>query len=101
MNETIKLVIFITCACLLCFLFVYKADENAKITRNIKENNLMKNKNTIMLNTDNSTFYAEAMTTFEFEGCEYIMYRKYVGTERGVLGLTHKGNCKYCNKTSK
>lgn len=56
----------------------------------------MKNKKTIILNDGFQN--REEISIFEFEGCEYIMYKKYIDSNWGVLGLTHKGNCKYCNK---
>ena len=29
------------------------------------------------------------------------MYKKHIDSNWGVLGLTHKGNCKYCSKNIK
>ena len=46
-------------------------------------------------------FKGEEITIFEFDGCEYIMYKKIYRSNWGVLGLTHKGNCKYCSKNMK
>lgn len=76
--------------CLITFLCSCKDDE-----RSIEEkNNPIKNKKTIILN--DKFQQEEEITIFEFEGCEYIMYKKHIDTKWGVLGLTHKGNCKYC-----
>lgn len=33
------------------------------------------------------------ISVFEIEGCEYVSASKHMGA-----GITHKGNCKYCNK---
>jgi hypothetical protein len=78
---------------------IIKKAERIKYERTIKENNSIKNKKTIILN--DGGFEPGEITIFEFEGCEYIMYKKYRGTRYGVLGLTHKGNCKYCSKSIK
>lgn len=96
----------IACACLSICLCSCKDDEDKilkkaeqiKYARSIKKNNPMKNIKTITLN-DNK-YHTEEITIFEFEGCEYIMYKKYVDIRWGVVGLTHKGNCKYCSKTN-
>lgn len=74
---------------------IIKKAERIKYTRYIKENPI-KNKKIITINDDG--FHTEEITIFEFEGCEYIMYKKYIDTRWGVLGLTHKGNCKNCCK---
>ena len=78
---------------------ILKKAERIKYARSIKENHPMKNKQTITLK--DGDFHTEEITIFEFEGCEYIMYQKYIDTRWGVLGLTHKGNCKYCIKNIK
>jgi hypothetical protein len=75
---------------------IIKKAEQIKYARSIKENNPVKISKTIILNEGFQN--REEITIFEFEGCEYIMYKKYIDTRWGVLGLTHKGNCKYCNK---
>ena len=103
MRKMLKL---ITCACLSICLCSCKDDENEilekaekiKHARSIKENNPMKNIKTITLNDSNH--HVEEITIFEFDGCEYIMYKKHTDTRWGVVGLTHKGNCKYCIKTN-
>lgn len=104
MSKMLKL---ITCMCLTAFLCsckdnedeILKQAERIKYKRSIKENNPIKNTKTITLN--DGDFHTEKITIFEFDGCEYIMYKNYIGTNCGVLGLTHKGNCKYCNKNIK
>ena len=105
MTKMFKL---ITCMCLTTFLCsckdnedeIIKKAERIKYERSIKENNNpIKNKKTITLNGGDG--HTEEITIFEFEGCEYIMYKKYMDTRWGVLGLTHKGNCKYCSKSIK
>jgi hypothetical protein len=90
--------------CLTAFLCSCKDDEDEiikkaeqiKYARSIKENNPVKISKTIILNEGFQN--REEISIFEFDGCEYIMYKKYIDTRWGVLGLTHKGNCKYCNK---
>ena len=97
-----KIVKLITCMCLTTFLCgckdnedeILKQAERIKHERSIKENKPIKNKKTITLNDGDN--YTEEITIFEFDGCEYIMYKKHIDTRWGVLGLTHKGNCKYC-----
>jgi hypothetical protein len=99
----VKILKLITCICLAIFLCscndnedeILKKAEQITYARSIKENNPIKNKKTITLND------AEEIIIFEFEGCEYIMYKKYIDTRWGVLGLTHKGNCKNCSKNIK
>ena len=78
---------------------IIKKAERIKNARSIKENYSIKNKKTIILNDGFQN--KEEISIFEFDGCEYIMYQKNVDTRWGVLGLTHKGNCKYCNKNIK
>jgi hypothetical protein len=45
--------------------------------------------------------FAQNTKTVVIDGCEYLMY---VDTDEGghqgygYAGLTHKGNCKFCNK---
>jgi hypothetical protein len=78
---------------------IIKKAEQIKNARSIKENYSIKNKKTIILNDGFQN--KEEIYIFEFDGCEYIMYQKNVGTRWGVLGLTHKGNCKYCRKNIK
>lgn len=73
---------------------ILKKAEQIKHERFIRENNPIKNKKTIILHDEFKQ--EEEITIFEFEGCEYIMYKKHMDTRWGVLGLTHKGNCKYC-----
>jgi hypothetical protein len=81
---------------------IIKKAEQIKHARFIKENNPIKISKTITLKDDGShTFHTEEITIFEFDGCEYIMYKKHIDTRWGVLGLTHKGNCKYCSKSIK
>ena len=75
---------------------ILKKAERIKYERRI---NPIKNKETITLN--DGCFETGEITIFEFQGCEYIMYKKYKDTRYGVLGLTHKGNCKYCSKNIK
>ena len=104
MTKILKL---IACVCLTTFLCsckdnedeILKQAERIKYERSIKENNPIKNKKIITLN--DGDFHTEEITIFEFDGCEYIMYKKYMDTRWGVLGLTHKGNCKYCSKNIK
>ena len=99
MTKIFKLII---CMCLTTFLCSCKDDEDEiikkaeqiKYARSIKKNNPIKNKETITLNDGE-------ITIFEFQGCEYIIYKKHTDTRWGVLGLTHKGNCKYCSKNIK
>ena len=101
MSKIFKL---LTCMCLTAFLCsckdnedeIIKKAERIKHVRSIKENNPIKNKKTITLKKD--FFDTEEITIFEFDGCEYIMYKKHIDTRWGVLGLTHKGNCKYCKR---
>lgn len=104
MTKMLKL---ITCMCLTIFLCSCKDDEDEiikkaeqiKHARSIKENNPIKISKTITLK--DGDFHTEEISIFEFDGCEYIMYKKYIDTRWGVLGLTHKGNCKYCSKSIK
>lgn len=105
MTKILKL---ITCMCLITFLCsckdnedeIIKKAEQIKYARSIKVNNPIKNKKTIKLNGGGFR-NEEEITIFEFEGCEYIMYKKHIDSNWGVLGLTHKGNCKYCSKNIK
>ena len=91
--------------CLTTFLCSCKEDEDEiikkaeqiKYARSLKENNPIKKKKTITILNDRK-FHTEEIIIFEFDGCEYLMYKKHTDTRWGVLGLTHKGNCKYCNK---
>ena len=92
MSKIFKLIV---CMCLTIFLCSCKDDEN-KIS---EKTEIMKNKKTIILNDGFQK--GEEITIFEFDGCEYIMYKKYIDSNWGVLGLTHKGNCKYCSKSIK
>jgi hypothetical protein len=92
MTKIFKLII---CMCLITFLCSCK-DNEAEI---LKKAERIKNKKTIILNSGFQN--KEEITMFEFDGCEYIMYQKNVDTKWGVLGLTHKGNCKYCSKNIK
>lgn len=104
MTKIFKL---ITCMCLTAFLCgckdnedeIIKKAERIKHERSIQPIKPIKNKKTIILKKD--FFDTEEITIFEFDGCEYIMYQNNVGTRRGVLGLTHKGNCKFCIKSKK
>lgn len=36
------------------------------------------------------------LQTVEHDGCEYVVLRDYGYTAHS--GITHKGNCRYCNK---
>ena len=78
---------------------IIKKAEQIKYARSIKENNPIKNKKTITLN--DRGFHTEEITIFEFEGCEYIMYKKFIDSRWGVLGINHKGICKNCSKNIK
>ena len=92
MTKIFKLIIFM---CLTTILCSCKDAENEIV----EKTELIKNKKTIIL--DDCVSSKEEITIFEFDGCEYIMYEKYIDTKCGVLGLTHKGNCKYCSKSIK
>lgn len=101
---------FVIGACLMMFICgcgdseseILQKAEHIKNIKMLKENPIIKNKNTIILSYskyDNTPI--EQLTTFEFEEHEYFMYEKNMNTRWGVLGIAHKGNCKYCNKETK
>jgi hypothetical protein len=101
---------FIIGVCLMMFICGCKESESEilakaeriKYSKMLKDNPLIKNKNTIVL-----SYYRyddvprEQITTFEFEEHEYFMYEKDMNTRWAVLGIAHKGNCKNCKKENK
>jgi len=45
--------------------------------------------------------FAQNTKTVVIDGCEYLMYVDTAARSSrgyGYAGLTHKGNCKFCNK---
>lgn len=39
----------------------------------------------------------DTVNTFEHDGCEYVAF-SFEGLNWYLSGVTHKGNCKYCQK---
>ena len=80
---------------------ILKKAEKIKEQRLIEANNPIKIKEQITLKTQFSNTISEGsdlLTIFEFDGCEYICYEKYIGTRWGTMGIAHKGNCIKCLK---
>jgi hypothetical protein len=43
----------------------------------------------------------DGYSIIEIDSCEYIEVSSMLGAQQGYYSLTHKGNCKYCNKRIK
>ena len=103
-------------ACVLVFLLCGCSDSDADVLRRAEEIKKFEAQRTALKEVDYKVLKSRGrgilgqdwvidsyIRTVEYDGCEYLIYVDHnydYGLTRGV-GMTHKGNCRYCNERVK
>lgn len=97
-------------ACVLVFLLCGCSESDADVLRGAEEIKKFEEQRTKLKEVDYKVLKSRGfgrgqiidsyIRTVEYDGCEYLIYVDHnydYGLTRGI-GMTHKGNCRYCKE---
>lgn len=99
-------------ACVLVFLLCGCFESDADVLRRAEEIKKIEAQKTVLKEVDYGILKARGafgrdlvidsyIRTIEYDGCEYLIYVDHDSSYHRGLGMTHKGNCRYCRERVK